>query len=290
VKGRVVPAPATFHVVVTCEHAAAAIPRKFGDLGLPAAVRASHRAYDAGALGIAKAIAKALQAPLHVGAWSRLVVDLNRSHDQPAVIPRRVDGRPIAGNQVDGLARKQRVLEYWMPYRMAATADIAAASHRGVVLHLSVHSFTPTLRGVVRRNDIGLRSATSSGRPSSRPASSSGATSPTSATRMASPATCGSACPPAAISGSRSSATSAWSARRRGPDVPRGRWSTRCGVWCRPSRGERLSSCRPLRHSKAARSPVASAAADVPPRHLSHRCHRGGRRRSLAGVGAALDL
>jgi predicted N-formylglutamate amidohydrolase len=156
VKGRVVPAPATFHVVVTCEHAAAAIPRKFGDLGLPAAVRASHRAYDAGALGIAKAIAKALQAPLHVGAWSRLVVDLNRSHDQPAVIPRRVDGRPIAGNQVDGLARKQRVLEYWMPYRMAATADIAAASHRGVVLHLSVHSFTPTLRGVVRRNDIGL--------------------------------------------------------------------------------------------------------------------------------------
>lgn len=148
--------PRPIGVVVTCEHASRAIPPELGDLGLPAAVLASHRAYDVGAAGIAKALAKALGAPLHLGQWSRLVVDLNRRQDHPHVIARRIDQQDVPGNQIDSGARKWRLAKYWSPWRAAAEADIGAAAARGVALHLSVHSFTPSLNGVERPNDIGL--------------------------------------------------------------------------------------------------------------------------------------
>lgn len=145
-----------FPVIVTCEHAAASIPPELGTLGLPAAVRRSHRAWDAGALPIARALAKALGAPLHAGQWSRLVADLNRSHDHPFVVPRRVDKQVVPGNRLDDGQRKWRLAKYWSPWRDSAHAAIEAAARRGVVLHLSVHSFTPSLGGVDRPNDIGL--------------------------------------------------------------------------------------------------------------------------------------
>lgn len=148
--------PVPIGVVVTCEHASKAIPPELGDLGLSAAVRDSHRAWDPGALAIAKVLAKALHAPLHVGKWSRLVVDLNRSHGHQNVIARRLDQRDVPGNQIDDGQRRWRLAKYWSPWRRAAEADIVAAAGRGVALHLSVHSFTPSLNGKVRPNDIGL--------------------------------------------------------------------------------------------------------------------------------------
>jgi predicted N-formylglutamate amidohydrolase len=149
-------APAALQVVVSCEHASARIPGKLGDLGLPAAVLASHRAFDAGALAVAKAVARALDAPLHAGRWSRLVVDLNRSRNHPRVVPRRVDGRAIRGNALTAAARDQRLDEYWAPWRERAAARILAMLAAGPVLHLSVHSFVERLHGIERRNDIGL--------------------------------------------------------------------------------------------------------------------------------------
>jgi predicted N-formylglutamate amidohydrolase len=148
--------PLPIGVVVTCEHASRAVPPALRGLGLPSAVLASHRGWDPGAAPIATALAAALRAPLHLGEWSRLVVDLNRSEHQPGVIARRVDGRVVPGNQVDAGARASRLAQYWLPWRARAQADIAAAAARGVALHLSVHSFTPRLHGKVRANDIGL--------------------------------------------------------------------------------------------------------------------------------------
>ncbi|MBL8754625.1 MAG: N-formylglutamate amidohydrolase [Planctomycetes bacterium] len=143
-------------VVVSCEHASAAIPPELGDLGLPLAVRRSHRAFDRGALGVARRLARALRVPLHAGEWSRLVVDLNRSADARGVVPRSVDGCPIPGNDLTDAQRKRRVLDYWRPFRAAVQRAIVRAARSGPVLHLSVHSFTPELRGVVRANDLGL--------------------------------------------------------------------------------------------------------------------------------------
>lgn len=143
-------------LVVTCEHATNAVPRELGDLGLPADVLASHRGWDPGALPIAQAIAQAFRAPLFAGEWSRLVVDLNRSPDHAHVVRRSVDGRVIEGNRLSREQRAERVACYWASYRQAAEAKIRALVVRGPVLHLSVHSFTGQLHGVVRRNHIGL--------------------------------------------------------------------------------------------------------------------------------------
>lgn len=148
--------PKVLRAVVTCEHASSAVPRELEGLGLPPAVLCSHRGWDVGALPIAKALATALQAPLHVGLWSRLVVDLNRSDQHPRVVARAIDGRQIPGNRLSNDQRRRRLDAYWRPWRFEAAREIASLSSSYVVLHLSVHSFVETLHGVERPNDIGL--------------------------------------------------------------------------------------------------------------------------------------
>jgi predicted N-formylglutamate amidohydrolase len=90
------------------------------------------------------------------GEWSRLVADLNRSEDHPRVVAGLVDGRVVPGNQLDDAALQRRLRTYWRPYRRKTEQAITAAAWRAGVLHLSVHSFTPKLGGVERRNDVGL--------------------------------------------------------------------------------------------------------------------------------------
>lgn len=148
--------PANLVVVVTCEHASCAVPRELGSLGLPFGVLRSHRGWDEGALPIATAIAEALRAPLFAGAWSRLVADLNRSAEHPYVVPRTVDGRSVPGNRLTPAQRRQRLDEYWHPWRFEAARRITSLSSSAFVLHLSVHTFVQRLRGVTRPNDIGL--------------------------------------------------------------------------------------------------------------------------------------
>lgn len=143
-------------LVLTCEHASPAVPKELGDLGLSRTVLHSHRGWDPGALGIAKTLARAFGVPLHQGQWSRLVADLNRSEDHARVVAARVDGALVPGNQLDDAALQHRLRTYWRPYRQTTQQAITAAAWRGGVLHLSVHSFTPKLGGVERRNDVGL--------------------------------------------------------------------------------------------------------------------------------------
>ncbi len=143
-------------LVVTCEHASPRVPRDLADLGLPAAVLTSHRGFDPGALPIAEVLAKALQAPLHAGLWSRLVADLNRSDDHATVVRRSVDGRRIPGNALSPAQRAQRLATYWQPYRDEVAARINAMAKKGPVLHVAVHSFVERLHGVERRQEIGL--------------------------------------------------------------------------------------------------------------------------------------
>ena len=53
--------------------------------------------------------------------------------------------------------RRLLLERYYFPYRQAVTNQVAAALAAGAeVLHLSLHSFTPVFRGVVRNADIGL--------------------------------------------------------------------------------------------------------------------------------------
>lgn len=148
---------APLRLLITCEHASAAVPTELHDLGLPAAVRRSHRSWDPGALPIAEELAGAFAVPLVAGRWSRLVADLNRSTDHPRVIAARIDGVFVPGNVgLSATARRERLATFWRPYRDELLAYARRQRRGGVLLHLSIHSFTERLGRVERTNDLGL--------------------------------------------------------------------------------------------------------------------------------------
>lgn len=141
----------TDHFLITCEHAGNRIPsryrRLFADVG---ALLQTHRGYDAGALALARELAKALAAPLYFSTTSRLLIDLNRSVGHPRLYSEATRGTPVT-------VRKEILEKYYLPYRNQVEAEIAEAIARGSrVIHVASHSFTPVLDGAVRSADIGF--------------------------------------------------------------------------------------------------------------------------------------
>jgi predicted N-formylglutamate amidohydrolase len=138
--------------LVTIEHASNRIPDALGRLGLSGDQLQSHIAWDPGALDLGTELSKVLGASLLEGEWSRLVADLNRSETNPRVVPARAFGVDVPGNA--GLSRgdvKARLEMYWRPFR-AQAREIVEKS--GTLIHLSIHTFTPTLDGQERRFDL----------------------------------------------------------------------------------------------------------------------------------------
>lgn len=141
----------SFDLLITCEHATNAVPSKYRHLFAESpAVLQTHRGYDPGALGVAKSLAKQLDAPLIVGEVSRLLVEINRSLHHPALF----------SAYAKKLSQEQRAVmldRYYCPFRERVLQTVAEATLAGRrVLHLSVHSFTPVLDGQVRRVECGL--------------------------------------------------------------------------------------------------------------------------------------
>jgi len=138
-------------LLLSCEHAANAIPARWGELFRgQQALLASHRGLDIGALEAARLVQRRLKAPLLAARYSRLLVDLNRSPGHARLFSPAVRALPPA--------ERERILAHcYRPYRDELRARVAVAIASGWrVLHLSVHSFTPVLDGITRRCDIGL--------------------------------------------------------------------------------------------------------------------------------------
>lgn len=141
----------TDHILITCEHGGKRIPSRYRHLftGVEALLQ-THRGYDAGALALARELAKALAAPWFVSTTSRLLIDLNRSIGHPRLYSEATRGAP-------GKVRSEILERYYLPYRNKVEADIAEAVARGSrVIHVASHSFTPVLDGAARNADIGL--------------------------------------------------------------------------------------------------------------------------------------
>lgn len=132
--------------LITCDHATNIVPPDLGgDLGLPALDMARHIAYDIGALGVARALGRALEAPVISSNFSRLVIDPNRGEADPTLLMRIYDGSVIPGNrQADGAEKARRLEAYHRPYH-AALERLAARQEDTVIV--AVHSFTPQLQG-----------------------------------------------------------------------------------------------------------------------------------------------
>jgi predicted N-formylglutamate amidohydrolase len=141
------------YFLITCEHGGNTIPRPYQYLFDTAQYQGllnSHRGFDPGALPMARALAALLAAPLVASTTSRLLVDLNRSAGHPHLYS-------PATRQAPAELRRQILDRYYRPYRRKAGTLIGQAVDAGRrVIHISCHSFTPELDGVVRNADIGL--------------------------------------------------------------------------------------------------------------------------------------
>ncbi len=138
-------------IVITCEHGGNRIPAPYrGLFHEQQPLLDSHRGYDAGALIMARALARTFAAPLVASTVSRLLVDLNRSVGHPRLHSEATRKAPAEV--------RQRILKhYYQPYRAQAERLVTRAiAKHGRVIHLSSHSFTPELDGKVRDTDIGL--------------------------------------------------------------------------------------------------------------------------------------
>ena len=143
--------------MVSVEHASARVPKEFDDLGLPESWFDTHHAFDPGAPAVGRMLSRALSAPLFLGRYTRLLVDLNRSSFHPRVLPRTTGSHRITVNEgLSRTARRARLDRYWLPYRTEVGDALDAAGRDGAALHISVHSFTPALGDDLRNNDVGL--------------------------------------------------------------------------------------------------------------------------------------
>ena len=86
-------------LLLLCDHASNAIPAELGDLGLSAADRGRHIAWDVGARGVTLALSDAFGAPAVLSRWSRLVIDPNHGEDDPTLVMKLYDGSVVPGNR-----------------------------------------------------------------------------------------------------------------------------------------------------------------------------------------------
>ena len=134
------------------DHAGRRIPQTLCDLGLKAGDLDLHIALDIGVEGLGLALAQRLDATFIRQAYSRLVIDCNRTPGSAGSILAVSDGVPIPGNQtVSPGGGRARETEIFQPYHDAIAAELdrrAAAGRKTTIIFL--HSFTPVMRGVLR--------------------------------------------------------------------------------------------------------------------------------------------
>lgn len=140
---------ATRPLLLLCDHASRRIPRALGSLGLDAADRHRHIAWDIGAAAVTRHLAARLNACAILAQYSRLVIDLNRPPGAPDSIPPVSDGTPVPGNRDLAEADEEaRVTALFQPYHAEITARLRhlwRVSGQAPAL-FSIHSFTPTMR------------------------------------------------------------------------------------------------------------------------------------------------
>lgn len=143
-------------VVLACEHAGRAIPRRLRSAMPGPDDMDRHIAWDVGARAVALALSEGLDAPLAAQRYSRLVIDCNRPREAPDLCPPVSDGTTVGLNtELSEEDRRERWEAIHQPYHRAV-ADLLDAREGRPILLATVHSFTPVLAGFARPWHIGL--------------------------------------------------------------------------------------------------------------------------------------
>lgn len=145
-------------IVLVCEHASNATAAPWGDLGLSPEQQRAHIAWDPGALGVARGLARRLDAVLVHAPLSRLIYDCNRAPDQPGAMPARSEVHDIPGNRaITPQERQRRTAAIYLPFHDGLHRVIAERMARGrAPVVISVHSFTPVYFGAPRAVEFGV--------------------------------------------------------------------------------------------------------------------------------------
>lgn len=138
--------------LLIADHAGQRVPARLADLGLPQYELDRHIGWDIGIAQVTRLLAEALDAFAIAQTYSRLVIDCNRPHDAPSLMPAVSDGTLVPGNQqLTDSDRQQRIDAIFAPYhaRIAAELEARAQRNQPTVL-VSMHSFTPVMAGNAR--------------------------------------------------------------------------------------------------------------------------------------------
>jgi predicted N-formylglutamate amidohydrolase len=145
-------------VLLVCDHAARFLPRAFGTLGLSEAELSRHIAWDIGVAEVTRGLAERLEAPAVLSHFSRLIIDPNRPLDDPTLIPQLSDGVIVPANRdLPPEAVEARIEVFYAPYHgeIDRMLDVLAARGPAPAM-ISMHSFTPVMKGLARPWQIGV--------------------------------------------------------------------------------------------------------------------------------------
>lgn len=147
-------------ILITCEHAASALPEEVAGLGLEPELLDSHWGWDRWAADTLHRFAPALGATTIASRVSRLLIDVNRGVEDETLVRAEAGGRPIPGNQdLSPAARAERIARYHTPYHAAIDAELGrlVARHgRERVVFFTFHSFTSDYEQQDRDFDVGV--------------------------------------------------------------------------------------------------------------------------------------
>lgn len=137
---------------LTCEHASPRVPRELNHLfGSSFHKLPAHRKFDVGAADLTRFLSHRLDLPYSCGKYSRLVVDLNRSIENSKSL------FSIHSPPMDSSVRDFVLARFYKPYRNSLEKLFTREIRLGKsVLQISIHSFTPILRGRKRNADVGI--------------------------------------------------------------------------------------------------------------------------------------
>ncbi len=139
-------------LILICDHADNAFPEGYGTLGLPVGELKRHIAYDIGAAGVTRELSRLLGVPAVLSRYSRLLIDPNRSIDDPTLVMRLSDGAVVPGNaHIQSTEIQKRIEHYYKPYHNRIDELIDTSIDFGRIPALfSVHSFTQAWKTVRR--------------------------------------------------------------------------------------------------------------------------------------------
>jgi predicted N-formylglutamate amidohydrolase len=145
-------AQGTSPYMLLCEHASNYMPARYSRLGLDAAELQRHIAWDIGVAPIARELSQALDAPLVLSGYSRLLIDCNRPTGVGTSIPEISETTIIPGNlALSPDERAYRETTFYWPFQKEVARVLDQRQAQGLTsIVFGVHSFTPVFKGCVR--------------------------------------------------------------------------------------------------------------------------------------------